>query len=250
MAAPGLSTAAPTLLLFALGAVIMRGAGCIINDIWDRDIDRQVARTSARPLASGELTLTQALLFLAALLGAGLVILLQFNSLTIILGVIFLLPVALYPLAKRFMALPQLFLGLTFNAGALMGWTSITGTLAPSAWLLYAACICWTLSYDTLYAHQDKQHDAKLGVKSSALTWGDSKRIIVCLLLAMGALLCAAGMQSDLTVTYYIGVTAGVVFGIWQVMRVNLDVPADCMQAFRSNTYMGWIVFIGIILSH
>src|SRR5262249_1705619 len=147
------------LVLFLAGAFIMRGAGCVYNDIVDRDYDAGVARTAARPIPAGQVSVAEARMFLLVLCLAGLVILIQFNLFTIVLGAGSLLLVAVYPFAKRFTYWPQLALGLTFKWGALVGWSAITGSLAPAAIALYAGCVLWTIGYDTIYAHQDKEDD-------------------------------------------------------------------------------------------
>ena len=153
------------LLLFALGAMVMRGAGCTYNDIVDRDFDAKVTRTALRPIPAGDVTIRQAWLFLGLQLLIGLVILLQFNLVTVGLGLASVLLVVTYPFMKRITYWPQAWLGLTFNWGALMGWTAVTGSLGWPAVALYAAGFCWTLGYDTIYAHQDKEDDALIGVK-------------------------------------------------------------------------------------
>ncbi len=176
LAAPGGWPDARLLALFGIGAVVMRGAGCTVNDMVDRRIDARVARTRDRPLASGALSLVQAWGFLALLLVIGLVILLQFNRWAIALGAASLPLIALYPYMKRITDWPQAFLGLVFNWGALLGWTAATGALGWPAVALYAGCFAWTLGYDTIYAHQDKEDDAIVGVKSSALKLGAATR--------------------------------------------------------------------------
>jgi 4-hydroxybenzoate polyprenyltransferase len=158
----------PTLLLFAIGAVIMRGAGCIINDLWDKDLDARVERTASRPLPSGDITPRQAIRLLIGLLALGLLILIQFNLLTILIGFASILFVIIYPLMKRFTWWPQAFLGLTFNFGAIMGWTAVTGSLGWQAIALYIAGFFWTMGYDTIYALQDRKDDKKVKIKSSA----------------------------------------------------------------------------------
>ncbi|RPH75307.1 MAG: 4-hydroxybenzoate octaprenyltransferase, partial [Candidatus Rokuibacteriota bacterium] len=160
------------LVLFFLGAFIMRGAGCTYNDIFDRDYDARVARTAARPIPSGQVTVAQAFMFLGALCIAGFVILLQFNLFTIVLGAASLLLIAIYPFAKRFTFWPQLVLGLTFKWGALVGWAAVTGALSLAALVLYGGCVLWTIGYDTVYAHQDKEDDELVGLKSTALKFG------------------------------------------------------------------------------
>jgi 4-hydroxybenzoate polyprenyltransferase len=164
------------LLLFALGALVMRGAGCTLNDIADRDFDARVARTRLRPLPSGRITVFQALVFLAAQLAIGAAVLFSLNNLSILLGLAVLALIGTYPFMKRITWWPQLFLGLNFNWGALIGWTAVTGALAAPPLLLYLGGVFWTLGYDTIYAHQDKEDDARIGVKSSALALGERTR--------------------------------------------------------------------------
>ena len=204
-AAPGLPS--PELLaLFGVGALLMRGAGCVVNDMWDRDFDRQVARTRDRPLASGALSERQAAVLLGGLLSCAAVVLLQLNWLSVGVGLLSLGPVAAYPLAKRYTHWPQAALGLTLNWGAILGWTAATGTfdLAPIA-ALYAAGISWTLYYDTLYAHQDKTDDVLIGVKSSALWLGERWTKPACALFASSTLLslATAGVICDLGQLYW-----------------------------------------------
>ena len=162
------------LVLFVIGSLVMRGAGCTVNDIVDRNFDARVARTAARPISSGQVSVRQAIIFLALQLLLGLVVLLQFNTFAIGLGIGSLVLVALYPFMKRITYWPQLFLGLTFNWGALLGWAAVKGGFGLSAAVLYAAGIFWTLGYDTIYAHQDKEDDILIGVKSTALKFGAS----------------------------------------------------------------------------
>ncbi len=238
------------LLLFLIGAVVMRSAGCVVNDIWDRDIDPHVERTKTRPLASGVLNVKQAVILLGLLFAIGLGILLTLNQLTIALGLGFGVMVIVYPLMKRFINIPQLFLGATINAGALMGWSAATGEVAASAWLLYAACFFWTLGYDTIYAHQDKDDDIKIGVKSAALTFGKHTKInVISAYLVMSGLLLAVGFFHAQGWIYYLGIAVALGHLLWQILTVNLDDRDDCMSKFRSNGTFGWIIFIGIIIS-
>jgi 4-hydroxybenzoate polyprenyltransferase len=237
------------MILFGIGALVMRGAGCTVNDIVDRDLDARVARTATRPLASGRLTLTQALAFLGLQLAIGLVILLQLSATAIWLGVASLILVAVYPFMKRITWWPQAFLGLTFNWGALMGWAAVRDEVAWPAVLLYAACLSWTLSYDTIYAHQDKEDDALIGVKSTALRLGaQTKAWLLRFDAAMLVLLVAAGAAAGLGWIYYLAVL-GVAFHLrWQQSEVDLDDPKDCLAKFRSNRAVGWILLAGIVL--
>ena len=184
------------LVLFVIGSLVMRGAGCTVNDIVDREFDARVARTAARPIPSGQVSVRQAVIFLALQLLLGLVVLLQFNAFAIGLGIGSLVLIVLYPFMKRITYWPQLFLGLTFNWGALLGWAAVKGGLGLSAAALYAAGIFWTLGYDTIYAHQDKEDDILIGVKSTALKFGAATgpwligfyAITVCLLAMTGYL--------------------------------------------------------------
>ncbi len=237
------------MLLFALGALVMRGAGCTINDILDRDLDAQVERTRGRPLPSGTVSLRQACFFLILQLLIGLGILLTLPSLAIGLGVGSLLLVGSYPLMKRVTWWPQLVLGLTFNWGALMGWAAATGRLEPAAFWLYAAAIAWTIFYDTIYAHQDKQDDALIGVKSTARLFGTRSRPILAgfaFLALLGFVL--AGWAASLGWGYYMGLAVAALHLAWQLLTWRMDDPADCLQKFRSNRNFGLIILVAILL--
>jgi 4-hydroxybenzoate polyprenyltransferase len=237
------------LALFAIGAVVMRGAGCTVNDIVDRDFDAKVARTANRPLPSGALSLKQAYLFLALQLAIGLVILLQFLPFAIFLGAASLILVATYPFMKRITWWPQAFLGLTFNWGALLGWAVIWGSLAAAPIWLYVGGIFWTLFYDTLYAHQDKEDDVLIGVKSTALKLGENTKpwllcFAVIATICFGLSLASAGSA---TIAY---LALAAVFGhmMWQLYDVDIDDAKDCLKKFRSNRFIGWILLFGILL--
>ncbi len=238
--------------LFGIGAVLMRGAGCTINDILDRDFDARVARTRTRPIPSGEISVPQAVIFLAAQLSVALLILLQFNRPTIWLGIASLALVFPYPLMKRITWWPQLFLGLTFNWGILMGWTAVTGSIAPAAMvapvLLYAAGIFWTLGYDTIYAHQDKADDALIGVKSTALKLGAASRQWVAGFYAATVLSIAVAAEIAGLASWYVPplALAGLQLA-WQVRYWDPDDPADCLRMFKSNRAFGLVVLIGLI---
>src|SRR5579883_1209002 len=250
----GIALAAPRwpdpvlLALFALGAVAMRGAGCTLNDIADRDYDGRVARTRMRPLPSGRVTVRQALVFMAAQAALGAAILFSLNRLSILLGLAVIVLIATYPLMKRVTYWPQFFLGLNFNWGALIGWTAAAGTLGRPAVLLYLGGILWTLGYDTIYAHQDKEDDARIGVKSSALALGARTRpALFAFYAAAAALWAAAGAADGLGRPFWFGlaVAAGQLF--WQAARVKTDDPADCLAKFRSNRWVGWLVLAAIL---
>lgn len=193
------------LALFGAGAVIMRGAGCTINDMWDKDIDAKVQRTSTRPLVTKELTQLDAWFFLGGQLGTGLLILLQLNWNSILLGASSLGLVIVYPLMKRVTNWPQLVLGMTFNWGALLGYSAVHGEVLWSACLpLYAAGVCWTIIYDTIYAHQDRVDDLIVGVKSTALRFGnDTKKWLTGFAGLMTSSLMVSGFVCDLAWPYY-----------------------------------------------
>ncbi|XP_045798681.1 4-hydroxybenzoate polyprenyltransferase, mitochondrial-like [Trifolium pratense] len=237
------------LALFGCGALLLRGAGCTINDLIDRDIDTKVERTKLRPVASGILTPFQGLSFLGFQLLLGLGILLQLNNYSRVLGASSLLLVFSYPLMKRFTFWPQAFLGLTFNWGALLGWAAVKGNLDPSIVLpLYASGVCWTLVYDTIYAHQDKEDDLKVGVKSTALRFGDStKEWLTGFGIASLSSLALSGFNAELGWPYYafLGVASGHLG--WQIWTVDLSSRSDCNRKFVSNKWYGAIIFGGIL---
>src|SRR5258707_1528756 len=242
----------PVLLaLFAIGAVAMRGAGCTLNDIADREYDGKVARTRFRPIPSGRVTVRQAIAFMLAQLAIGAAVLLSLNRASIELGVAVLGLIATYPFMKRITYWPQLFLGLNFNWGALIGWTAVTGSVGWPAVLLYLGGIFWTLGYDTIYAHQDKEDDARIGVKSSALALGERTRPVLFVFYAAAVCLwAAAGIGVGVGVLFWTGLAgAGLQLG-WQAARVNIDDPGDWLDKFRSNRIAGWLLFAGIRAGH
>ncbi len=236
------------ILLFAIGAVAMRGAGCTYNDIVDRDFDAQVERTRSRPIPSGAVSVTAAWAFLLLQSLIGLAVLLTFNRFAIILGAASLLLVAAYPFMKRITWWPQAWLGITFNYGALLGWAAATGTLHLPALVLYAAGIAWTLGYDTIYAHQDKDDDALIGVKSSARALGKRTRPFLWMIYALTlALLGLAGALAGIGWGYYAGLVLAALHLGWQAARVRPDDPDDCLSKFRANAQVGWIVLLAIV---
>ena len=243
---------APTLrllLLFGVGAVVMRGAGCVVNDMWDRDMDRKVTRTAARPLASGALRMRQAAWFLAALLAVGLLILLQLLPLAQALGIASLLLVALYPLAKRVTWWPQAVLGLTFSWAAPMGYAAATGRLDGAALALYAAAFCWILGYDTIYAHQDREDDALVGVRSTARLFARSTKPFLSVCYAgTVVLLAAAGTLAGLEPWFYAGLLLPAALLAWQAATVDVDDPAGCHARFKLNRETGLLVGLAILL--
>ncbi len=234
--------------LFAIGALVMRGAGCAVNDIVDRDFDARVARTATRPIPSGEVSVFKAFVFLGLLLGLGLMVLMQFNAFAMTLGVSSLVLIVLYPFMKRFTYWPQLFLGFTFNWGALLGWAAMTGNLAPPAIALYGAGIFWTLGYDTIYAHQDKEDDIMIGVKSTALKFGASTELwLFGFYAAAIGLFGFAGFLTGLGWPFYLVLAVGAGHLVWQIKSVDITDPKSCLSRFKSNRDFGFIVLAGII---
>ena len=236
------------LALFLIGAVVMRGAGCTYNDLVDQDIDAAVARTRSRPIPSGQVTPKQAKIFMLAQALVGLVVLLQFNWVSVVLGVASLAIVAVYPFMKRITDWPQFVLGLAFSWGGLMGWAASFGRLDPPALLVYAAAIAWTIGYDTIYAHQDKEDDVLVGVRSTARLFGTrTKPAISALYLAALALLTLAYGQVGAGWPSYAGLAAAGLHMGWQIWRLDIDDGDLCLQLFRSNRYTGWLIFAGLV---
>lgn len=234
--------------LFGVGALVMRGAGCVVNDMADRDFDARVARTASRPLASGAIGLGGALAFLGLLLAIGFAVLVRFNAFAIWVGIASLPLVAVYPFMKRITYWPQAWLGLTFNWGALVGWAAVTGNLAAPAFILYAAGFFWTLGYDTIYAHQDKEDDLLVGVKSTALRLGQATRPWLFGFYGTTVLLlAAAGLAADLAWPYYAGLAAAAAHLAWQAAAVDPDDAKDCLRKFKSNRDFALIVFAAIV---
>jgi len=236
------------MLLFFIGAFAMRGAGCTWNDIVDRDLDRQVERTRSRPIPSGQVTVVAAAVFLALQALIGLAVLLQFNRFAIATGIASLAVVAVYPFMKRFTNWPQIALGFAFSWGALMGWAAAFGRLDLPAYLLYAGAICWVIGYDTIYAHQDREDDALIGVKSTARLFGDRTRpmLAVFYTLAVG-LLALAGWSAGAGIVYSLGLLAFAAHLTWQIRRLDIDDPDNCLQLFKSNRDAGLILFSALI---
>ncbi|MEX2617113.1 MAG: 4-hydroxybenzoate octaprenyltransferase [Alphaproteobacteria bacterium] len=235
-------------ILFAIGALVMRGAGCCWNDIADRDFDGRVARTALRPIPAGEISVRQAVAFMGFLALIGLAVLLTFNGYTVWLSMASLVLVFIYPLMKRVTYWPQIFLGLAFNWGVLVGWTAVAGSLSTPPLLMYAAGIAWTLGYDTIYAHQDKEDDALIGLKSTALKFGDNTRPwLWCFYTATIALLGAAGWDAGLDWPYFAALALGAAQLAWQAAKIDIDSPPDCLSKFRSNRYFGLILLAGMI---
>ncbi len=236
-------------LLFLAGAIVMRGAGCTLNDIADRDFDAKVTRTKSRPIASGRVSRKQALVFLVLQLLVGLFILLQFNRFTVLLALASLLIVAIYPFMKRITHWPQAVLGLAFNWGALLGWSASHGSLSLPALLLYGGGIFWTLAYDTIYAHQDKDDDILIGVKSTALLFGANTKPWLGFFFAIAGLLIAASLYAVGAGWFaYTGLAAAALHGSWQTITFDYNNSNHCLKLFRANRMLGFLLATGLIL--
>jgi 4-hydroxybenzoate polyprenyltransferase len=240
---------AALIALFLAGSFLMRGAGCVVNDMWDRDMDRRVTRTAGRPLASGALRMRQAALFLAALLLLSLGILLLLPPAAQALGVASLLLVALYPLAKRVTWWPQLMLGVTFGWGAPMGYAAATGRVDGAALLLYLAAIAWILGYDTVYAHQDREDDALVGVRSTARLFGERSRAFLTACYGGTILLLAmCGWIAGLSWNFHLALIVPAVLLLYQVMRLDIHDPGLCLRLFQANRDVGLTVALAIFV--
>jgi len=237
------------IVLFFIGAFAMRGAGCTWNDLVDRDLDGKVERTRSRPIPSGQVTAKQAAIFLVAQALVGLVVLLQFNRFTILTGLASLLVVAIYPFMKRVTYWPQVFLGLAFSWGALMGWPAAFGRLDWAPVILYAGAICWVIAYDTIYAHQDREDDMMIGIKSTALLFGaDTQRALTLFYSAAVVLIGIACVIAGGGWITLLGLAGFAVHLAWQVRRIDIDDPALCLRLFRSNRDAGLILFAAMLI--
>jgi 4-hydroxybenzoate polyprenyltransferase len=244
-AAPNL----PHLLLFFIGAFAMRGAGCTWNDIVDRDLDASVERTRSRPIPSGQVTVMQAAVFLLAQALIGIAVLLSFNTFTIALGIASLVIVAVYPFMKRVTYWPQIVLGLAFSWGALMGWAAAFGRLDAPALLLYAGSIAWVIGYDTIYAHQDRDADALIGIKSTALLFGERTKPMLTLFYGLAVMLIGvAGALAGGGLVFALGLLGFAAHLGWQIARLDIADPDRCLALFKSDRDAGLILFAGLVL--
>ncbi len=234
------------IVLFTIGAVVMRAAGCVINDLWDRKLDLKVERTSQRPLATGEIGVPAAVFFLSILLFIGLQILMEMNITTILLGFMVLPLVVVYPVMKRITWWPQAFLGVTFNFGVLMGWAAVSGILELPALFIYAGAIFWTLGYDTIYAQQDKEDDALIGIKSTALKFGKNSKKWVGGFYTVAVVLIALGVAMTGSVVN-VGLVLAASFHLFlQVQNWDMRKPQSALDTFRSNRNFGLLILLAM----
>jgi 4-hydroxybenzoate polyprenyltransferase len=237
------------LVLFLVGAFAMRGAGCTWNDIVDRDLDARVERTRSRPIPSGQVTVASAAVFLVLQALVGLVVLLQFNRFTVYVGLASLAVIVVYPFMKRVTYWPQIVLGLAFSWGALMGWPATFARLDLPAYLLYAGAISWVIGYDTIYAHQDREDDALIGIKSTALLFGEHTKPILAVFYALAvALIAWAGSSAGAGLVFALALLAFAAHLAWQTARLDIADPVRCLAVFKSNRDAGLILFAGFAL--
>lgn len=238
------------LVLFFVGSVAMRGAGCTYNDIVDHRIDMEVARTRSRPLPSGRVSRSQAKVFMVLQALVGLGVLLQFNGFSILLGILSLAIVAIYPFAKRFTDWPQFFLGMAFSWGALMGWAAVFGSLSAAAVALYVAAIAWTIGYDTIYAHQDKEDDELIGVRSTARLFGDNTRgWLIGLYGVTFLLMWIAFLFAGVGLIAYLGLLVAGGMLAYQILMLDIHQADQCLALFKFNTRVGLVIFAGLVLA-
>lgn len=237
------------IVLFFIGAFAMRGAGCTWNDLVDRDLDGRVERTRSRPIPSGQVTVAQATMFMVAQALVGFLVLIQFNRFTVATGIASLLVVVIYPFMKRITYWPQIFLGLAFSWGALMGWPAAFGRLDWPAIVLYVGSILWVIGYDTIYAHQDRDDDLLIGIKSTALLFGERTPTMLATFYAGATvLIAAAGFMAGGGIIFTIGIIGFAAHLAWQVSRLDIDDPAHCLTLFKSNRDAGLILFAAMLV--
>jgi 4-hydroxybenzoate polyprenyltransferase len=235
--------------LFFVGSFAMRGAGCTWNDITDRDLDARVERTRSRPIPAGEISVTQALVFLIAQALIGLGVLLQFNRFAVWTGIASLLIVAIYPFMKRITWWPQVVLGLAFSWGALMGFAVIFGRLDATAIVLYAGSIAWVIGYDTIYAHQDTEDDALIGIKSTARLFAERTRPALAVFYALAVILIGVALAlAGARIAAWIGLAAFAAHLGWQIKRLEIGDPVLCLRLFKSNRDAGLLLFAGLLV--
>jgi 4-hydroxybenzoate polyprenyltransferase len=237
------------LVLFLVGAFVMRGAGCTWNDITDRDLDALVERTRSRPIPAGQVSVKRAAVFLVLQALLGLIVLLQFNRFAVATGIASLVIVAVYPFMKRITWWPQIVLGLAFSWGALMGFAVTLGRIDATALLLYAGSISWVIGYDTIYAHQDAEDDAMIGIKSTALLFGARTQAALAAFYGLAVVLIAGAFAlAGAGVFAWIGLAAFTAQLVWQIARLDISDPALCLRVFKSNRDAGLILFAGLLI--
>ncbi len=239
------------LLIFVLGVILTRAGGCVINDFADRKVDGHVKRTEQRPLVSGKISSKEALVFFALLMGVSFLLVLCTNTPTILLSFGGLALAATYPFMKRYTYYPQVVLGAAFSWGMPMAFTAETGSVPAAAWLLYIANLLWTVGYDTYYAMTDREDDLKVGVKSTAILFGEADRVIILTLqcLALGCLLLA-GSHFELGGWFHLGLLAAAACFVWEFWYTRNRDPQRCFKAFLHNHWAGLAIFIGIVLNY
>ena len=236
------------MLLFFLGSVLMRSAGCIVNDIVDKDFDRKVQRTKSRPIASGMISVTQSLVYVVILCVLAFLILIQFNFLTIVLGMSSMLLAFSYPFMKRFTYWPQLFLGLTFNWGLIMAWTSVNNDISFEVMLLYIAAIFWTLGYDTIYGAQDIADDEVIGLKSTSIKFKKNIKFFVCISYLITSTLLMYLFLKELGKNMFsLLILLFIISLIYQIISFNKNKPKTCLNSFKINNYSGLFLFLSFI---
>ena len=237
------------LLLFALGALIMRSAGCIYNDIIDRKVDSKVERTKYRPLANNQISVRRAIILMIVLLFFASIVILQLNTLSIIIGSTSILLVVIYPLMKKYTYWPQLFLGLTFNWGIIVGYAASSNNLSTAMIALYISGIFWTLGYDTIYAFQDVKYDKAAGIKSLTIVIQKKPKLFLMFFYILSIIfLTLCGILANMNYFFYILDFIGLTYLLTQIKNVNLTSPSSCLLAFKSNAIYGLIVFVSIFL--
>lgn len=246
--AGGVSQLPLTIVLFLIGAFAMRGAGCTWNDIADRNLDARVERTRSRPIPAGQVTVAQAAMFLVAQALVGLIVLLQFNRFAIATGIASLLIVAAYPFMKRITYWPQVVLGLAFSWGALMGFAVVLGRIDAAALALYAGTVAWVIGYDTIYAHQDADDDALIGIKSTALLFGERTRPVLAIFYGLAVVLIGVALHlAAARWPAWIGLAAFAAHLAWQIARIEISDPHLCLRLFKSNRDAGLLLFAGLL---
>jgi len=237
------------LLLFLIGAILMRSAGCIINDIVDSDFDKKVERTKNRPIASGKISKTKAFIYAMVLCGFAFLVLIQFNNFTILMALLSMPMAFTYPLMKRFTYWPQLFLGITFNYGLVLAWISITNEISIVPILFYFGAIFWTLGYDTIYGFQDIKDDEIIGVKSASIKFkNEPKKILFFSYFIFLTSLFLVGILMNFKMQYYLFLSVPSIYLILQIKKLDISLPKVCLKIFKSNNFLGLLILINILV--